>query len=145
MRPYLNKVWIAEFDGFCSTDILVLLNNNFVNNRYLSKILLNNDFVNYATQHMTRVQHPRINIQSLSKYILSLPSLLEQFTLAKMIDLKFSVIDEIKKVAEQSLMQSMMLRQSILKEAFEGRLVPQDTTDEPAEKLLQRIREEKCR
>ena len=35
------------------------------------------------------------------------------------------------------------LRQSILKIAFEGRLVPQDPTDEPAEKLLERIKAER--
>jgi hypothetical protein len=34
------------------------------------------------------------------------------------------------------------LRQSILKHAFAGRLVPQDTSDEPAAKLLERIRKE---
>lgn len=35
------------------------------------------------------------------------------------------------------------LRQSILKRAFEGRLVPQDPNDEPAEKLLERIKAER--
>ena len=37
------------------------------------------------------------------------------------------------------------LRQSILKQAFEGKLVPQDPNDEPAEKLLARIRAERSR
>jgi type I restriction enzyme S subunit len=36
--------------------------------------------------------------------------------------------------------RSLRLRQSILKWAFEGRLVDQDPNDEPAEKLLARIR-----
>jgi type I restriction enzyme S subunit len=36
------------------------------------------------------------------------------------------------------------MRQSILKTAFEGKLVPQDPTDEPAEKLLERIKAEKA-
>ena len=48
-----------------------------------------------------------------------------------------------EKVTEQSLKQSERLRQSILKKAFEGRLVPQDPSDEPAEKLLERIKREK--
>lgn len=37
------------------------------------------------------------------------------------------------------------LRQSILKKAFEGKLVPQDPSDEPASVLLERIQAEKAR
>jgi type I restriction enzyme S subunit len=38
---------------------------------------------------------------------------------------------------------SYVLRNSILKQAFEGKLVPQDPNDEPAEVLLQKIKQEK--
>ena len=44
---------------------------------------------------------------------------------------------------EESLEQAKALRQSILKKAFEGKLVQQDPNDEPVEKLLERIRVEK--
>lgn len=46
---------------------------------------------------------------------------------------------------KQGLKQSNRLRQSILKKAFEGKLVPQDPEDEPAEKLLERIKAEKVK
>ena len=49
-----------------------------------------------------------------------------------------------EKMVEQGLKRSERLRQSILEKAFEGKLVPQDPTDEPAEKLLERIRAEKA-
>ena len=42
-------------------------------------------------------------------------------------------------------MNAQQLRNSILQEAIEGRLVPQDPNDEPASVLLDRIREEKKR
>ena len=42
-------------------------------------------------------------------------------------------------------MNAQQLRNSILQEAIEGRLVPQDPNDEPASVLLNRIREEKKR
>jgi type I restriction enzyme S subunit len=44
---------------------------------------------------------------------------------------------------EHNFVRTDRLRQSILKRAFEGKLVPQDPNDEPASALLQRIRTEK--
>ena len=41
---------------------------------------------------------------------------------------------------QTELARSAALRQSILKDAFAGRLVPQDPSDEPAAELLARIR-----
>jgi type I restriction enzyme S subunit len=47
-------------------------------------------------------------------------------------------------VAPAGLEVSAALRRSVLKAAFEGRLVPQDPTDEPASVLLERIRAERA-
>jgi type I restriction enzyme S subunit len=55
------------------------------------------------------------------------------------------VADKVEKVVDQSLKQAERLKQSILKKAFEGKLVPQDPSDEPAEKLLERIKAEKIK
>jgi type I restriction enzyme S subunit len=68
---------------------------------------------------------------------------LEQSKIVNEIERRFSIADEAEKVVEQSLKQAERLRQSILKKAFEGRLVSQDPSDEPAEKLLERIRQAK--
>jgi type I restriction enzyme S subunit len=59
------------------------------------------------------------------------------------IETRFSEADNLDKTIDLSLLQAESLRQSILKKAFEGRLVPQDQNDEPAEMLLERIKEEK--
>ncbi|MDD2716517.1 MAG: restriction endonuclease subunit S [Candidatus Wallbacteria bacterium] len=67
----------------------------------------------------------------------------EQHQIVQEIERRFSVIEKLEKTVEESLRQAERLRQSILKKAFEGRLVPQDPDDEPAEKLLERIRKEK--
>ena len=51
--------------------------------------------------------------------------------------------DELEGLLGRQLQRGERLRQSILKRAFEGNLVPQDPNDEPAEKLLEQIRVER--
>ena len=86
-----------------------------------------------------------VNLTKLSALPVTLPSLLEQQKIVEEIERHFSIADEVEMIVDQSLKQAERLRQSILKAAFEGNLVPQDPDDEPAEKLLERIKEEKAR
>jgi hypothetical protein len=55
----------------------------------------------------------------------------------------FSRLGKFQAVEERSSLASETLRQSILKKAFSGQLVPQDPNDEPASELLARIKAEK--
>lgn len=64
----------------------------------------------------------------------------EQDKIVSEIESRLSVCDKIEETIESSLQQAEVLRLSIIKRAFEGKLVPQDPNDEPAEKLLERIR-----
>ncbi|MBW2037933.1 MAG: restriction endonuclease subunit S, partial [Deltaproteobacteria bacterium] len=63
----------------------------------------------------------------------------EQKVIVQEIERHYSIADKAEEVVKAALKQSGRLRQSILKRAFEGKLVPQDPNDEPAEKLLSRI------
>ena len=76
---------------------------------------------------------------------LPLPPLVEQERISIEVERCISVADEMEKAVEQSLKRAKRLRQSILKRAFEGKLAPQDPSDEPASTLLERIKAEKAR
>ena len=71
--------------------------------------------------------------------------LAEQHRIVAEIERRLSVADEIEKTIDHSLKQAERLRQSILKRAFEGKLVSQDPNDEPASVLLERIKAEKAK
>jgi len=67
----------------------------------------------------------------------------EQKEIVRQIEHRFSVFEEIGKTVDLNLGRTERFRQSILKKAFFGKLVPQDPNDEPADILLERIRFQK--
>ena len=73
-----------------------------------------------------------INLQVLSEVAIPLPPLAEQRRIVAEVERRLSVIQ-----------QAERLRQSTLKKAFSGQLVPQDPNDEPASVLLERIKVER--
>lgn len=68
----------------------------------------------------------------------------EQAEIVKSVDEQISSLDKTNSESALLLLKSSRLRQSILKRAFEGKLVPQDPEDEPASELLRRIQAERA-
>ncbi len=85
----------------------------------------------------------KINQALLNRYRLPVCSLPEQQEIVRLLDEQFTVIEQNEREIDTALKRSEALRQSILKKAFSGQLVPQDPTDEPAAVLLERIRKER--
>ncbi len=84
-----------------------------------------------------------LSLSKVADLVIPLCSYDEQSKIVDLIESHFSTIVYLEQTIDQSLNQAAALRQSILKKAFSGQLVPQDTDDEPAAVLLERIREEK--
>jgi type I restriction enzyme S subunit len=85
-----------------------------------------------------------INLTILSELPIPMPpSLEEQQFIVSEIERRLSVCDKLEESINQGLQQAEVLRQSILKKAFAGQLVPQDPNDEPAAVLLERIKAER--
>ena len=92
---------------------------------------------------------PNCNGQTLSKMFVPIPPLAEQHRIVEKIESLLPKVEAYGKAQEElvKLTEALpeQLKKSILQEAIEGRLVPQDPNDEPASVLLERIRTEKAR
>lgn len=86
----------------------------------------------------------KINQELIAGFILPLPCREEQELIERMLSEKLSNLDQLETTIATALQQAEALRQSILKKAFSGQLVPQHPDDEPASVLLERIRAERA-
>ena len=122
--------------------VCALIPSNSVNNLFLYYFFR----YNYWNLREKAVGGNQLNLSAnlISNINIKLPSKPEQFAIVSAIESRLSVCDKLEQTIDQTLALSASLRQSILKKAFEGRLVPQDPNDESAEKLLERIKAEKA-
>jgi type I restriction enzyme S subunit len=122
MRPYLNKVYKAEVDGACSGEFIILDCLDGFNPDLLKYILHHRDFVSFAN-HKTSGDRPRISFEEIADYPVNVCNPEEQQLIVDELESKLTVCDKIEETISQSLQQAETLKQSILKKAFEGRLV----------------------
>ena len=83
-------------------------------------------------------------IKELNLVPVAICNMSEQKIIDELLDSRLSEIDQCERTIATALQQADALRQSILKKAFSGQLVPQDPDDEPASILLERIKAEKA-
>jgi len=97
--------------------------------------------------HGSKVEtaRPNISLEDLRGLLVPFPPPKEQCIIVEEIERCFSAVADVENTLEQSISQSDRLWRSILKRAFEGKLVPQDPSDEPAEELLERIKAERAK
>jgi len=126
--------------GFGSTEFHVIRLYESLPRKLFFFFLIREELRKDAQRNMTgSAGQLRVPVNYIRQILIPFPPLPEQHKIVEKIERRFSVADAVEKVVDQNLKQAERLRQSILKQAFEGKLVPQDPTDEPASVLLERI------
>jgi type I restriction enzyme S subunit len=176
LRPYLNKVVIADRPGFCTTEIIPLRPQKFVAAGYLRLFLRSPHFLRYAAQKNYGMKMPRLGTQDLESAAIPLPPLAEQTRIVAKVDELMALCDRLEAQQQEretrhaALARASLarfadaptpanlpflfhpsyaippadLRKSILTLAVQGKLVPQDPDDEPAEELLATVERDKA-
>ena len=85
-----------------------------------------------------------LNLTTLKSFPLPIAPSEEQLRIAEQVERQLSFVGACERAVDVGLTRSSALRRAVLTAAFEGRLVAQDPTDEPASVLLERIRADRA-
>lgn len=96
-----------------------------------------------AEKIATGSSHPHLNLTEIRAYSIPVAPTAEQTRIVERLSDILSIIDVTERDLIVQIRKCHVLRQSILKWAFEGKLVDQDPDDEPASVLLERIKAER--
>ena len=115
---------------------------------YMAKYLLSPLFFAQLRKESDTTTINQLTQKNFNKYLVPLPPLAEQKRIVAKIEELMPKVEEYGKAQEAldklNAELPQKLKKSILQEAIEGRLVPQDPNDEPASVLLDKIRKEKA-
>ena len=92
LRPYLNKVIIADEDGFCTSEILAF-DFGLILNNYAQTYLMSPWFVNYAMKNVYGIKMPRIGSEQGNSALMPIPPYPEQIRIIKRINLMFDILN----------------------------------------------------
>lgn len=124
LRPYLNKVYVAEFDGIASTEILPMASKDGVDNRFISYYLRSEEFVQAANKSVSWARMPRVTTRFLEEYN-QVPycTISEQQSIVEFLGKFNKNIITLKTLYQQQLAEYDALWQSALDKAFRWELI----------------------
>jgi type I restriction enzyme, S subunit len=147
MRPYLNKVWVAEFDGICSPEFLVFKMSEVLNTRFLAIRLNAEDFVSFANGQVSG-ERPRAAFDKLARFPILWPPLDEQERIVTKLDAALSSVDRASAASRRAQKRLGRYRTAVLDAAVIGELTrtwretqskSQRVSDEPSAILAERL------
>ena len=121
LRPYLNKVWVAEFDGLCSVDQYVYeVDRSRAEPEYVAWFMRSPSYLGLAPVRTGPGQLPRIRLEEVAAVELELPDLGEQRRVVGAITNQVAAVERVRTAAEAQLEVADALKEALLRRAFSG-------------------------
>lgn len=117
LRPYLAKVYKAEFKGQSVGDIYVFRGNENQDPGFLKYLFLSYPFISVVDGSTYGAKMPRANWDFISQMILPCPPLSEQQSIASYLDYKVGQIDTVISEKEKMLEDLKAYRSAVISEA----------------------------
>ena len=95
LRPYLNKVVLADDDGYCTSEILPLDFNDCIYPEYARYYMMSPTFLTYANHCSYGIKMPRLSTTDGKNALFTIPPINEQKRIADKVSQLFSLLDSI--------------------------------------------------
>lgn len=128
LRPYLAKVWRAEFDGCCSSEFFVLTAKE-INPDYLKLVLISPSFIELVNGSTFGAKMPRSNWEFVGDQFIPVPPLEMQRCIAYFVAKSTLNIDALSKISQSKLELLSSYRQSLITRAVTKGLDPNANVD----------------
>jgi type I restriction enzyme S subunit len=113
----------SGLDGVIANNLFKITPSEDIAKKYLFYFLNSSLFQNVIAQNVKGAAMPAISFGLINNVTLPIPSMEEQQRIVQEIESRLSVCDKIEETIKNSIKQAETLRESILKKAFEGKLV----------------------
>ena len=157
LAPELNDILLAkngtigkaalvdrdiEFDVYVTLAVIRLF-KNYISPQYIHKIIESKYIQDFFKGEQKGIGVPNLHLENIRKTLVPLPPQSVQKRISETVETLLELVDSIEsdKIDLSDLIKQTKAK--VLDLAIKGKLVPQDPNDEPADKLLEKIREEK--
>ncbi|CCH55574.1 type I restriction enzyme, S subunit [Fibrisoma limi BUZ 3] len=123
LRPYLAKTWVANFEGRCTTELLVMKPVNF-EPTYLKYVFLSEDFIKAVDAMTFGSKMPRADWDSIGSQYIYYPTLEYQRAIANYLDRETAHIDSLIQAKKNLLVVLAEKRQALITQAVTQGLNP---------------------
>jgi type I restriction enzyme S subunit len=122
LRPYLAKVYLAEFEGNAVGDIFVYRPKKSITSKFAQYLMLSDRYIDVINSSTTGAKMPRVSSNFIANLHISTPPIAEQTVIAAYLDTKTAQINRKIDLLSQKAAQYGKLKQSLIYETVNGGL-----------------------